>query len=321
MTCRKSLKLRISNTTLKARDERIDAVKYWLIVIVVAGHILKRDEFLEIHECDILSRWIYFFHMPLFIFLSGFFSRKKDRKDFPASIWKLLEPLIIFQVLGLVLFNSLSFSIILNPWFVLWYLYCLIYWRLMIQIIPDKILNNTKLIVITSLCVGIAANYIPFNEFLSIHNTFYFMPYFFLGYCMRGKNLFLPNKYKPLCFIFLLLTLIIPTFFSQELVGLTPSKPYVIILTYGLILLVSVAFINICPVTSWIAKQGRLTLQYFIFHAFLLRLLTMMMVKFNFPVSLFAAAIYTIAIIIILGIASYIPYFDKLTNPSSFYMK
>ena len=91
MTCRESLKLKMSNTTLKSRDERIDAVKYWLLVLVVAGHILKRDEFLRLPECEIVMKWIYYFHMPLFIFLSGYFSRKKDREVFPASIWRIIE--------------------------------------------------------------------------------------------------------------------------------------------------------------------------------------------------------------------------------------
>ena len=55
--------------TQKVRDEQIDSVKYWLIVLVIAGHVL---EYSETTACVIAWKWIYIFHMPLFIFISGY---------------------------------------------------------------------------------------------------------------------------------------------------------------------------------------------------------------------------------------------------------
>lgn len=32
---------------MKVRDERIDAVKYWLVVLVITAHVLMRKEFAD----------------------------------------------------------------------------------------------------------------------------------------------------------------------------------------------------------------------------------------------------------------------------------
>ena len=107
----------------KVRDERIDCVKFWLVVMVIAVHVFKRPEFSDSKVCTIIWQWCYIFAMPLFIFISGYFSRKKDKKDFRPSIWKLLEPLIIFHIIGLLFYtDSISIKTILSPWWVLWYL-------------------------------------------------------------------------------------------------------------------------------------------------------------------------------------------------------
>ena len=153
--------------TQKVRDEQIDSVKYCLIVLVIAGHVI---EYSETTACIIVWKWIYIFHMPLFIFISGYFSRKKDKELWP-SIWKLLEPLIVFQSVAVItkLINGgeTSFRDILTPWYVLWYLLSLIYWRLILQVIPEGILRNAKLILPTTFGISILTGFLPFDVFLS----------------------------------------------------------------------------------------------------------------------------------------------------------
>ena len=107
--------------TLKVRDDRIDSVKYWLIVVVIMVHVFKKTEFSDSIACAALWHWGYIFAMPSFIFISGYFSRKKEKKDFLPSIWKLLEPLIIFQIVALLFYEKKSISIgsIFTPWYVL----------------------------------------------------------------------------------------------------------------------------------------------------------------------------------------------------------
>lgn len=317
-------------TTQKVRDERTDSVKYWLIVLVIIGHVFGREEFYNTASCVVIGRWIYLFHMPLFIFISGYFSRKKSKKDLWASIWSLLEPLIFFQALTLtprLLFKGTDNYLItiLTPWYALWYLLSLICWRLILQLVPDRILNNMKLVITCTFCISILAGFLPFNYFLSLQRTLSFMPFFFWGYCMRGKSIYLLDKYKPYCFLFLFLTIAIPLFFPQYVVNLMHADPYSNIygalhraFIFGLAIPMSIAFINIVPNIQWAAQQGKLTMQYYIYHALLIPPLMFVVCKTGVPVSLFTATLYSIIIIIGIGMASHLPYFRKLTNISTF---
>lgn len=154
--------------TTKVRDERIDSVKFWLITLVIAAHVFLRKEFADSTACAVVANWIMLFAMPLFIFISGYFSRKKSKYEFWPSIWNLLEPLIIFQIIALLFYNnSITIKGIITPWYMLWYLLSLICWRLLLQIIPDKILihstrSNVYAILYIS-CTDNTSEYSPVN--------------------------------------------------------------------------------------------------------------------------------------------------------------
>lgn len=315
--------------SLKMRNERIDSVKYWLIILVIAGHVF--EEFKAVPECKFVWDWIYIFHMPLFIFISGYFSEKKDFVKFKQSIWKLLEPLLFYQILvqiPWIYFKGCDNYLIalFSPWWVLWYLLSLISWRLMLQVIPNNFLRKRYIMLFTTICISISAGFFPFNYFLSIQRTLAFMPFFFGGYYAKGKNLFLPERYRPFCVIFLMLTFVVPLFFSHFLGSLTHYKPYddvydaiKRIAVFCLSVPMSLAFVNICPNTSWIARQGRMTMQYYIYHALAITPLMAFANKLGIPSSFFTATFFTIALIIGIGIASRLPYFEKFTNPSLFF--
>ena len=316
----------------QSRDKRIDSVKYWLIVLVIIGHVLRGKPFAENYECTVLMEWLYIFHMPLFIFISGYFSHKQNVKELPKSIWKLLEPLIIFQAIFKIqefIYNgTISINSILHPGYTLWYLLSLIYWRLLLQIIPDKIINNSRLLITLTLIISIFSGFLPFNELLSIQRTLAFMPFFFLGYCMKGKKIFLPKKYRLTSAIFLTISIFIPIFFSNYLGNLIHSTPYISfyssfsrILVFCISIPMSLAFTTICPTTEWSEKQGKYTMQYYLYHALTIPCLMKVIIILDLPTSLFAAAIYSFIITIGIGILLKIPYIHKLTNPSSLIKK
>ena len=324
--------------TTRVRDDRIDSVKFWLITLVIAAHVFQRKEFVGSMACAAVWNWICIFAMPLFIFISGYFSRKKDRGNFMPSISKLLEPLIIFQIIALLFYvDTLSIRTILTPWYMLWYLLSLMYWRLMLQIIPDKyILRHKKLFLISTFCISILAGFLPFDRFLSIQRTLSLMPFFFLGYFMKGKNLYLPNKYKLLCIVFLLVILAILFFYPHRNSYLLYATPYksiygVMIRMVAFILAVpmSIAFLNVCSHTPWIARQGRKTLQYYIYHgliippnsALIISPFIMIAGKMNVPMTFYTAVAIIIITTIVLSLILKIPYVKMLTNPSSFFIK
>ena len=117
------------------RNEAFDAAKGVLIILVIIGHVLLGS------LSENLSREIiYFFHMPLFLGISGFFTKRKlIESSFSQIIKKLKNRLILpfliafifFTVLFLLSQNELNlrglFRQIIYPYYHLWYIPCLLY--------------------------------------------------------------------------------------------------------------------------------------------------------------------------------------------------
>ena len=322
----------------KVRDERLYTTKFWLVVLVITAHVIMRKEFVGSTACFVLWNWLCLFAMPLFVFISGYYSRKKDWQPFWSSIWKVSEPLIIFQTIGLLFYvgTPLTIKTILTPWYMLWYLLSLIFWRLILQMIPDWILKRTKLVLITTFCIGILAGFLPFDKFLSLQRTLALMPFFFLGYSMKGRNLYLPDKYKLLCLVFLIVIFALLFFYPHRINDLKFATPYksifgaaIRIMVFALAVPMSVAFINVCYHTPWTARQGRMSLQYYIYHALIIPPnsssimppIIMLAVKLNIPMIFVTAAIIIIGIIVVIAGTLKIPYIKSLTNPSQFFVK
>lgn len=313
------------------RDCRIDSLKYCLIVLVIVGYVFSQDQFSSVPFCRVIWKWIYMFHMPLFIFISGYLTHKKnDNRQFIISCWKIIEPLIVYQVLlrGYIFLSTGTFSLreLLTPWWVLWYLLSLLYWRTMLQVIPDKWLSHKKALVLSAFFIGLVAGYLPFDRLLSIQRTLAFLPFFVLGYCMRGNNLFVAKRYRVWGALFLAITVIIPLFFENYLGDLNQADPYTNplrifsrLLVFCLSIPMSISFINICPVRQWIAKQGKLTMQYYIFHAVIIFFFMIGVDRYNLPTTVFSAVIYSFGIIVGIWLLCKIPFIAKLTTPSSLF--
>lgn len=126
------------------RDLSIDSLKGYLIILVILGHLIGS---LGI-QGGAYWNLIYTFHMPLFVLISGYFSRCDK-----VHISSILKPLIIFQVLNVFLLivqgYGFSLSYLWIPYWTLWYLLSLIFWRIILNHLPIWLLNKPYL------CLGI----------------------------------------------------------------------------------------------------------------------------------------------------------------------
>lgn len=124
------------------RDPYWDCVKGSLMVLVVLGHFVQLylvnasgggTPLLESLLC-----LIYLFHMPLFVFVSGMFSKSLAKRR-ERSFDELVVPFLVCQILWLVVTAvadgpRVAASLLLVPQFTLWYLVALFAWRMLL---PD----------------------------------------------------------------------------------------------------------------------------------------------------------------------------------------
>ena len=174
------------------RDLYWDSLKFVLIVLVVYGHIAQHNS--EVSRFNMaIYNLIYLFHMPLFIFVSGRFSHVRDRKRYMKNILRLLETYIVFQIIRttipILLGDEFSFKCIITPKWILWYLVALIYWRLMVYFIPERILKQRKKVLLTSICISLAAGFIPVGYPFVVQRSLTFLPFFVMGYYSSEVNI------------------------------------------------------------------------------------------------------------------------------------
>lgn len=173
-----------------------DNYKGILMVLVVFGHFIhsyagKVDNSLA----EQMYNFIYTFHMPAFVFCSGYFS-KSERSRSTESLIKLVMYYLAFNTVMMVFAKFyLGSSIkVLTPYYSFWYLLSLIAWRAVI----GKI-DNMKGMVILAVGVTLAMGFCnEFTNVLSIRRTVGFFVFFAAGYVMdRSKfDAFLERR-KP----------------------------------------------------------------------------------------------------------------------------
>ena len=186
----------------KERDYFFDNLKAVLIFLVVLGHFL-----LPIHGDSPLvtvKRLIYVFHMPLFVFVSGYFAKKiyKDGQYNFKKILYLIKAYVLFVIAiqivyaidGFRKFSEIDFF---SQSGAPWYLFAMIVWYLTIPLI-----RKCKELPVLVISVGLAlvAGYFKnIGDFLCLSRILVFGPFFYLGYYMEVPQLAraLESKKKP----------------------------------------------------------------------------------------------------------------------------
>lgn len=124
----------------KQRDNMMDNVKALLLFLVAFGHTL--DVYKGAGGAELyIMKYIYLFHMPLFAFITGYFTKNFERAR-ETAVEKCLMPYLIFQGvyvimanvmihMGLASFNSDVFnSSILIPSSAFYYLLAVFFWKI-----------------------------------------------------------------------------------------------------------------------------------------------------------------------------------------------
>lgn len=166
------------NSTKKERDYLFDNYKVILIFLVVVGHFIQ-PAYGNNNILNGLKWMIVSFHMPAFIFISGYFSKR----DIPliVSFRKLAVPYLVYEIIYYLFYTFIiqkeTGLYLARPKFSLWYLMALFTWRIITPYVK-KIPYHMAISVIAGLAIGCSD--IPGN-YLSIHRILVFYPFFLAG--------------------------------------------------------------------------------------------------------------------------------------------
>lgn len=193
----------------QTRNYLIDNSKGLLIFLVVLGHSL---EFIrkDYELARFLYVFIYEFHMPVFVFISGYLSKnvEKGRKN---AVRNFLIPFLLFNIIWNLLEligslflhgnfieppNAQAFSFFTPGW-ALWYIFAMFLWKILL---PD--LLKFKNVFVLSIIVGIVVKLSgEFGAYMALSRTITFAPFFLAGYYSSEERLKKLKKFTKFRFL------------------------------------------------------------------------------------------------------------------------
>ena len=174
----------------KQRDPYFDNAKYLAIVLVALGHSWEplRD---GSRAAGALYIFVYTFHMPAFMVISGYFSRSFQGK--PQQLKRLVTgiavPYVVFEVVY-TFFKRWADDdpeqpiSLLDPWYLTWFLGALFVWRL-----TTPLWKTVRWPVALALAIAVLASISPdIGDDMDLQRVLQFMPFFVIGLFLKPEH-------------------------------------------------------------------------------------------------------------------------------------
>lgn len=181
----------MENKGSKKYDPYFCNVKLILIFLVILGHLMEKYIYTD-HTLYVLYSIIYVVHMPLFTFVSGFFSKNSLRRF--TQIWRVGGYFLIIHI-GWLLINLLLTGEIGNwkcPYWYFWYLLSLFCWKWMgaLLLYLEGRISNVKAkafkvsILLVAIVIGCFSGAFPnIGRDFSLSRTLVLFPFYYMGLC------------------------------------------------------------------------------------------------------------------------------------------
>lgn len=195
----------------KDRDNSVDVIKGIAILLVVLGHAIQ---FGTVNfDNNIIYKIIYSFHMPLFMFVSGYIASRTKIFNYKFVLRKfntLVIPFIIWYLINYIVnskykeLNIIEYMVILikAPDKGLWFLWILFLCFCILTIFYRIMKVNKKLIIILLIVLNILG--LKFN-FIGLNLVAWYFPFFYIGFLVAGKKAILLRYSKALLILSILI--------------------------------------------------------------------------------------------------------------------
>jgi fucose 4-O-acetylase-like acetyltransferase len=180
----------------KTRDPFFDNVKFLAIVLVVMGHAI--EPLRDTREAHALYLFVYMFHMPVFIIITGYFSRNFTFSSGKARrlITNLAVPYVIFETAYSVFrwaVGGKDFEIsLLAPVWLTWFLMAAFFWRL-----STPVWQQLRWPISIAILIALLSGMNDLPSTFEMHRTLGLLPFFVIGLKLEPKHFALLRR--PAC--------------------------------------------------------------------------------------------------------------------------
>ncbi len=270
------------------RNAFLDNAKVLLIFLVVFGHLLQ--PFIQQSTgMNTLYLWIYTFHMPAFIILSGFFAKGSGNKQYIMKLAKkLLIPYLIFQSLYTVFYFFIGKdgwqAGVFYPQWALWFLFSLFSWHILLVLFKKlSPVSGISLAILIGLMVGYFGD---IGHTFSLSRTFVFFPFFLAGFWITEKQIMqVKRRGVKIASIIIMASIAAGIYFAPQLnsgwllasksygdLGMTEFGGMARLLVYLTATLMVTSFLAWVPKRKLnITKLGTRTLYVYLLHGFFIQ--------------------------------------------------
>lgn len=272
------------------REAYFDNAKWILMFLVVFGHVIQ--PFTDQHPLyNVLYKWIYTFHMPAFIIVSGYFAQAKMNKTYALKLAKkLLLPYLSFQAIYTIYYALIGKSGWWKPPFepqwALWFLVSLFCWHIMLywyRRLPKH------MAIFISIQIGVLVGYMSgIDHSFSLSRTFVFFPFFLIGHWIGTDEMnWLREKRTRVLALGVMLSVALAILFapsfdtswffgskSYTVLGMPEWGGFIRLACYAVSISMAFSVLAWIPTKtySW-TKYGAYTLYVYLLHGFVIQLI------------------------------------------------
>lgn len=178
--------LPVMTAPAKERVAYLDNARYWVMLLVVIGHSLT--QFGAMDSARAVYVWIYAFHMPFFILISGYTARRYmgEARQVRRIVSTLVVPYLIvetsMQLITRHYTDEPNPMMILSPQWLAWFLAALFVWRL-----TTPIWRALKYPITTSIVISLTVGLFEIPNVLSLPKILGFLPFWVVGMHMNRE--------------------------------------------------------------------------------------------------------------------------------------
>src|SRR5262245_40180308 len=171
----------------QTRDPFFDNAKFFAILLVVAGHAIENLRDVRLAHTAYL--FVYTFHMPVFIVITGYFSRRFTFSGGKARklLTNLGVPYVVFETAystyhWMVGHSKFEISL-LDPYYLTWFLLALFAWRL-----STPVWQQIRVPIVVAVVISVLSGMDQLPSTLEMNRVFGLVPFYVLGLFLKPEH-------------------------------------------------------------------------------------------------------------------------------------